>query len=92
MAYEPKPGSFSLFKNDRKEKDTHPDYKGDGMDLSGNPVWISAWIKEGAKGKFMSCSMQPKEAKASATEAARSDKKAGTPPGSFDDFESDIPF
>lgn len=27
MAYEPKPGSFSLFKNDRKEKDTHPDMR-----------------------------------------------------------------
>jgi len=61
--YEPKAGSLTLFKNDRKEKDTHPDYKGDGMDLQGNPVWISAWIKEGKNGKFMSLSMQKKEQK-----------------------------
>lgn len=61
MAYEPKPGSFSLFKNDRKEKDSHPDYTGDGLDISGTPVWVSAWIKEGKNGKFMSCSMKPKD-------------------------------
>lgn len=66
MAYEPKPGSLSLFKNDRKEKETHPDYKGDGMDLEGNAVWVSAWIKEGAKGKFMSLSIQRKEPQAGA--------------------------
>ena len=63
MAYEPKPGSFSLFKNDRKEKDSHPDYQGDGIDLDGKPVWVSAWLKHGAKGTFMSCSMNLKEAK-----------------------------
>lgn len=78
MAYEPKPGSLSLFKNDRKEKDTHPDYKGDGMDLDGNMVWVSAWIKEGAKGKFMSLSIQRKDqqqggAAKPAVEAAKAD-------------------
>lgn len=65
MAYEARPGSLTLFKNDRKEKDNHPDYKGDGMDLEGNPVWISAWIKEGQKGKFMSLSIQRKESQPS---------------------------
>jgi hypothetical protein len=61
MAYTPKAGSLSLFKNDRKEKDSHPDYKGDGLDLNGNAVWVSAWIKEGKSGKFLSLSLQPKE-------------------------------
>lgn len=61
MAYEQKPGQFTLFKNDRKEKDTHPDYKGQGLAPNGTAVWVSAWIKEGAKGKFMSCSMQAKD-------------------------------
>ena len=69
MAYEAKPGSFSLFKNDRKEKDTHPDYKGDGKDLDGNPIWISAWLKDGSKGKFMSCSIQLKEQQAPVIQA-----------------------
>ena len=60
MAYIPKPGSFTLFKNDKKQTETHPDYRGDEMDMNGEPVWVSAWIREGAKGKFMSCSMQHK--------------------------------
>lgn len=61
MAYEPKPGSFSLFRNDRKEKDTHPDYRGDGMTLDGQPAWISAWLKESNGKKFFSISLQLKE-------------------------------
>ena len=63
MAYEPKPGSFSLFKNDKKESENHPDYKGDGLDIDGRPIWVSAWIKQGAKGKFMSCAFKIKEPK-----------------------------
>jgi hypothetical protein len=35
MAYDPKPGSFSLFKNQQKQSDNHPDYSGDGKDLAG---------------------------------------------------------
>ncbi len=61
MAFEHRPGSLSLFKNDRKNSDSHPDYAGDGMDLAGNPVWVNAWIKEGAKGKFFSISLKAKE-------------------------------
>lgn len=85
-AYEAKPGSFSLFKNDRKEKDTHPDYKGDGKDLDGNDIWVSAWLKDGAKGKFMSCSIQRKEARQDAP------KPASKPAPNFSDMDDDIPF
>ncbi len=86
MAYEQRPGSFSLFKNDNKEKDTHPDYRGDGMDLAGTPVWISAWVKEGKNGKFMSCSMKAKETKEEPKSKPQQDK------GPFDDFSDDMPF
>lgn len=60
MAFEHKPGRFTLFRSDKKGNDRAPDYRGDGMALDGTPIQVSAWIKEGAKGKFMSCSMQAK--------------------------------
>jgi hypothetical protein len=86
MAYVPKAGSLSLFKNDRKERDSHPDYKGDGMDLQGNPVWISAWIKDSQKGKFMSISIQKKDDQRTATtQAARQE-----PAPNFSDMDDDI--
>jgi uncharacterized protein (DUF736 family) len=49
-----------LFKNDRKEQDNHPDYKG-SINVDGVEFWLSAWIKQGDKGKFMSLSIKPKE-------------------------------
>jgi uncharacterized protein (DUF736 family) len=51
-----------LFKNDRKENDNHPDYRG-SVNVSGVEYWLSAWIKECDKGKFMSLSVKPKEEK-----------------------------
>lgn len=60
MAYEKKDMSGSLFKNDRKEKDSHPDYQGDII-IDGKHYWLSGWIKEGQKGKFFSLAAKPKE-------------------------------
>jgi uncharacterized protein (DUF736 family) len=51
-----------LFRNEDKESDKHPDYKGQG-EVDRKPVWISAWIKTSKKGsKFMSLSFQYKTA------------------------------
>lgn len=51
-----------LFKNDRKETDSHPDYKGQ-CEIEGVEFWLSAWIKESPqKGKYMSLSFQAKDA------------------------------
>ena len=33
MAYEHREGQGSLFKNGKKEKESHPDYRGDAMTL-----------------------------------------------------------
>lgn len=49
-----------LFKNDRKQQDSHPDYTGN-INVDGVEFWLSAWIKEGQRGKFMSLSIKPKE-------------------------------
>lgn len=55
----------ALFKNDRKETENHPDYKGTAT-LDGKDYWISSWIKKSAKGQvFMKLSFNPKEEGAS---------------------------
>ena len=58
MAYEHKPGTFSLFKNDKGENASRPDYRGEGKDLAGKPIEVAAWLKDSAKGKFMSCTFK----------------------------------
>ena len=55
----------SLFKNDRKSKDTHPDLTGVAM-IRGVEYYLSEWRKTGAKGDFYSLSIRPKETNATA--------------------------
>lgn len=89
MAYEQKPGQGVLFKNDRKEKDTHPDYKG-SVNIAGVEHWLSAWIKDGQKGKFMSLAVgEPKQ-----KQAAKAESYGGNPnlPPTQPDLDDEIPF
>lgn len=73
-----------LFKNDRKESDRHPDYRGN-INVNGTEFWLSAWIKEGQKGKFMSLSVQPKEQQAPQRQPAQ-------PAANLADMSDDVPF
>ncbi len=50
----------ALFKNDRRDKDTDPDYRGT-INIDGCDFWLNAWMKESKTGdKFMSLSVRPK--------------------------------
>lgn len=58
--YEVKPNSGSLFRNDDKQGDSHPDYKGQA-EVNGVAMWMSAWLKTSKGGKkYMSLAFKPK--------------------------------
>ena len=79
--------SGMLARNDKKEKDTHPDFKG-AINVGGVDYWLSAWVREGKEGgkmagkKYFSLSVTPKEA------APVPQKPKAT---SFDQIDDDIP-
>jgi hypothetical protein len=81
-------GRGALFRNDKKERPSHPDYRGD-ITIEGRKFWLSGWIKEGKNGKFLSLSARPADEKPTAEERAASQKPAGGP--NVDDRDS-IPF
>jgi hypothetical protein len=69
------PNSGILFANERKEGDRDRDYRGTA-DIScphceGRfQLWLSGWIKNGRKGKFLSLSFKAKDASAPQAPAA----------------------
>lgn len=46
---ETKVNSGAIFKNDKKAKETHPDYRGK-VNVNGQEWELSLWLKESAKG------------------------------------------
>ncbi len=81
MAYEQRDNSGTIFVNDRKETDKHPDRTGTAM-IDGVMYYVSGWIKEGQKGKFMSLAFKRKD------DAARK----AVPGGRNADMDDEIPF
>lgn len=86
---------FVLFKNDRKESENHPDYKGYSKEEGWN---AAAWIKTAKNGsKYLSVSYEPpasQEQAASYTEQMAENKYANPADNISSEFEadSDIPF
>ena len=88
MAYEMKDLTGSLFKNDRKETDSHPDYKGSAL-INGVEHWLDAWINTAKDGsKYMSLKMKPNDQAFSASPPKGTDRE----PMSAADLDDDVPF
>jgi len=81
MAYEQRDNSGSLFPNQKKETEAHPNLTGSIM-VDGKMYWISGWVKEGQSQKWISLAVKPKEDRPA---------KAPAPAGNAD-FTDDIPF
>jgi hypothetical protein len=92
MAYEPRDMTGSLFKNDRKESDTHPDYKGSAL-IHGVDHWLDAWINEDRNGnKYMSLKLKPKDAQQGGGGTAPRSQSRHQPAAFDTDLDDDVPF
>jgi hypothetical protein len=96
----------TLFYNDRKEKDTHPDMTG-SLNINGVDHWFSGWWKQSNGKDFISLSIgdpkkvQPGQSVARpAAPASRPGPRPSAPapapavraPGGFEDMDDSIPF
>ena len=90
--YEQRDNSGSLFKNERKEKDTHADYRGECL-IDGTAYYMDCWLKTADSGrKWMSFSFKPKQAKEEAPRRMKDEVPRARQTKPADDFDSDIPF
>ena len=81
MSYEPKDNTGSLWQNDKKEKDSHPDRTG-SITVDGKEYWINGWLKKTQEGKpWLSLSVKPKQVQAPAPQPQR----RSPTPRQFDD-------
>lgn len=85
MAYEMKDNSGSLFRNNKREKDSHPHTTGRAM-IDGKQYYISAWTKDRENGeKWQSLAFKAVE-----DQAKPKVKQTGGKTG-FDDMD-DVPW
>ena len=74
--------SGALFKNDRKEQEKQPDYKG-SLTVNGSEYWISAWLNESKSGqKYMGLKVNLKEQQ----------QAPAAPKNDAVEFDDDVPF
>jgi uncharacterized protein (DUF736 family) len=88
MAFELRELSGSVFKNKKKEKDSHPDLTGEAK-IGGVIYWVNAWRKTDKNGnEWISFAFKEKDFTA-AKEAVK--EKPTSRVDDFDDFDT-IPF
>lgn len=74
----------AIWKNDKKEKDTHPDFKGD-LNVNGVEYWVSAWKRKpdaNPKAPALSFSITPKQEQSVHQQISNAE----------DPFEDSVPF
>ncbi len=73
--FQQKPGTGALFRSDKEGNESRPDYKGDLTLENGDKIRIAGWLKDGAKGKFLSLKVdKPRDDR----EAVKSDGRASS--------------
>jgi hypothetical protein len=60
MAYEIRENTGTIFRNDKRDKETQPNARGTAL-IDGVNYEISSWTKEGKNGKFQSLSFKRKD-------------------------------
>lgn len=87
MAFEQRDNSGSIFVNDRKEKDNHPDRTGTAL-IDGTEYYISGWLKKSKDGKpFLSLAFKPKNTETKPEGGGLSGSRKASAP-----VDDDIPF
>jgi len=79
----------AIWKNDKREKDTHPHFKGDA-EIDGVQYWVSAWKRDDGgnpKAPALKFSFTKKEAKWD-----EGNQPSSPQPAPADDFDDDIGF
>lgn len=72
---------IAIWKNDNREKETHPHYKGNGM-VDGKEYWVSAWrASEDASpnAPVLSISLTAKDAAPKSAPAKKAEPEADIP-------------
>ena len=85
----------SMWKNDRKEKPTHPDFTG-SVTIAGKDYWLSGWLRQAPSGnRYTSLAFKAKAPKPEYV-APKSNAQPGgqveREPGSDDDRQEEIPW
>jgi uncharacterized protein (DUF736 family) len=76
----------SLFTNDKKETEKHPDYNG-SINVGGREYWLSGWKKKSEKTGKTFLSLSVREKQETPRQSSEPTRKAKA-----DDFDQDCPF
>jgi hypothetical protein len=88
MPYEIKENAGSLFRNQKKEKDTHPNLTGSAR-INGVDYWVSCWSKPTKDGsdKWLSLAFKPKD-----EQPVRVAPRQAAPRDDSHDLDDEVPF